>query len=272
MVGKLRHLIMACAIALAVAACTAPSGNGYIDFTPADDTALAGVVQLPGTGNTEEPRAVAALESVGVNPIDYIDTGGTVTDQGNAVQLDCAVGSCSWAMYSFEIQDRDMQALRLQLGFSAAEECWVGVGNFDSGRWQWQKLSGAGPHSRSLIQSANEFQSPLGRLYFIVLAYDDNDVTVSDLQIDHDVQVAAPTYIADIAPLLNGSTGEKSCTGCHGGISPNLETYTAVKNNANAVMASVKQSSGWMPPNGSQWSQANQDLFQAWIDAGKPES
>lgn len=103
------------------------------------------------------------------------------------------------------------------------------------------------------------------------------DANVTDADISALSFVGTPvqvlvTYVADIAPLMNGSTGEDSCIGCHGGISPKLETYTQVKNNEDKISTQVNKNSGWMPEGGPKWSQANLDLFQAWIDDGLLEN
>ncbi len=114
--------------------------------------------------------------------------------------------------------------------------------------------------------------------------FDFNPVSLNANVVSKDIAdlnfVASPvqqtvTYVADIAPLINGSTGEKSCLDCHSGQFPeaglDFSTYQVVKDNAANINIQVNKSSGWMPKNGAKWSQANRDLFQAWIDGGRLE-
>ncbi|MEZ5338450.1 MAG: carboxypeptidase-like regulatory domain-containing protein [bacterium] len=80
------------------------------------------------------------------------------------------------------------------------------------------------------------------------------------------------TYIADIAPLMNGSTGEDTCLDCHSGQFPegdlDFSTYQVVKDNANNIKTEVNRNLDWMPKDGDKWSAANRALFQKWIDDG----
>jgi hypothetical protein len=98
------------------------------------------------------------------------------------------------------------------------------------------------------------------------------DADISSLSFVGTAIQATVTYDADIAPLLSGDRGEATCLGCHGGISPTLETYQQVSSNANAINDAVNANSNGMPPSGPKWSQENLDLFQAWIDGGKLEN
>ncbi|MEZ5338451.1 MAG: hypothetical protein R3F46_09310 [bacterium] len=268
MIRMYRGVIVAM-LALLLGACTAPGSSGYIDFSPVNDLQLAGLPALPGAGLITEPRQTAALDAMSISPLDYSSSGGTLTEQTPDLLLDSSAQGLSWAMYNVDVSGLDLQELNLTVSYSAEPLCWVALGDFNAGRWDWLEFSQTSL-SRPLTGGAGNYVSPLNRLYLVVMGFDDNDLSIQDIQIVHQTTDPIPTYNADIAPLLSGNTGEKSCTGCHGGISPNLESYSSVSANANAVLNSVSQSSGFMPPS-QHWSQASIDLFQAWIDAGKPE-
>jgi uncharacterized membrane protein len=76
------------------------------------------------------------------------------------------------------------------------------------------------------------------------------------------------SYATQIAPLLKAN-----CTSCHGGSNPqsgiDLSTYANASKNANVANSAIQ--SGIMPPGGS-LSTANKQLFQAWVNAGKPNN
>ena len=75
------------------------------------------------------------------------------------------------------------------------------------------------------------------------------------------------SYSKQIAPLIKAS-----CS-CHGASNPqagvNLSTYAGAK--ANAAAANDVIQGGAMPPAG-QLSDADLQLFQAWVDAGEPNN
>ncbi|MCB1216164.1 hypothetical protein KDL44_02150 [bacterium] len=256
-------------LAMFLGACSAPGGSGYIDFSPVDSLQLAAVPALPGTGLTPESRQAAALESMNISPLDYNSSGGTVTDQAPDLLLDSQAQGMSWVLYNVDVSGLDLQELNLTIAYTGNQTCWVALGEFNAGRWSWEQISQT-TASRTLSGGTGNYVSPLSRLYFVVLGFNDNDLAIQNIEIVHQTADPIPTYNADIAPLLSGNTGEKSCTGCHGGISPNLESYSSVLANANAVLSSVSRSSDFMPPS-QHWGQDSIDLFQAWIDAGKPE-
>lgn len=88
-----------------------------------------------------------------------------------------------------------------------------------------------------------------------------------------------PTWTADIFPLIDGQTGEYRCLECHFGSSPaaghDWSSYTEVHDNADKIIDRTNRDSiaeGRMPKMGNKWSQANLDLFQAWVDGGKLEN
>jgi len=340
---------------LLLGACGGNAGTGGTDqlILPRDIVNDA----IPDLSELDGYHGVSAVDPVGVDPLLYMLSGGTVTDQSPDLLLDSDPDTLSWAMYS--VPTAGKQAVSLSMSFTNPNDpgVWIGLANFGSGRWEFQPMFTASPAEVNLSPASRaDFISPLENFYFLALSYDNLDVVLTDLTVGTDVpppptftisgQVTdgggslqgiliglnpggssttsdaggnysfsgleagsytitptdsgytfaplslspvitdaditgqsflgtavqqAVTYIADIAPLLDGSTGEKTCTGCHGGISPTLETYTQVKNNASAINSAVNQNSGWMPQGGSKWSQANLDLFQAWIDDGKLE-
>ncbi|MCB1216161.1 carboxypeptidase regulatory-like domain-containing protein [bacterium] len=91
--------------------------------------------------------------------------------------------------------------------------------------------------------------------------------------------MAAPTWTADILPLINGSTGETNCLMCHSGSLPaagrDWSIYANVRDNSALINTRVNLEDSdpfQMPQPGPKWSQANLDLFQAWIDGGKLEN
>ena len=337
---------------LLLGACGGNAGPGNTDLAAVP----AGLqdAELPALTQLDAFHRVSLVGPIGVDPLLYLQSGGTVTDQAPDLLLDSDSGSLSWAMYSVSVPGK--QAISLSMSFSNPNEpgAWIGLASFGSGRWEFQPMFTASPAELTLSPASRpEFISPLENFYFLVLSYDNVDVVISELTVDTDApppptftisgQVtdgisplqgiliglnpggaststdasgnysfgsleagsytitptdagytfdplslsptlvdadltgqsfvgtpvqAAVTYIADIAPLLAGDTGEKKCTSCHGGIPPNLETYAQVKSNANAVKSAVNKNDGWMPQGGSKWSQANLDLFQAWIDDG----
>jgi len=81
------------------------------------------------------------------------------------------------------------------------------------------------------------------------------------------------TYTASIAPICAAW-----CTGCHGGSKPangiSLETYDGVAAcaNSNRLMGALYHDSGFypMPKGGSSLTPCEIDLFQKWINIGKP--
>jgi len=79
--------------------------------------------------------------------------------------------------------------------------------------------------------------------------------------------VVSVTYTNDIKPLL-----DLKCVGCHGSSGAaagvQLQDYTHAKANASLSLAAIKNNS--MPPGGP-LTQAQKDLFQAWVDAGEPQ-
>jgi hypothetical protein len=99
---------------------------------------------------------------------------------------------------------------------------------------------------------------------------------VGDLNFVATPVVVLVTYVVDIAPLIDGSTGEKSCLECHSGQFPegdlDFSTYPVVRDNADIMNTEVNRNFEWMPKDGDKWSQENLDLFQAWIDGGKLEN
>ena len=128
-------------------------------------------------------------------------------------------------------------------------------------------FSGLAPGDYTITPTdANFTFAPLSRNQTIV------DMDVNSVSFVGSPDAQAVTYVSDIAPLINGSTGEKSCLDCHIGSFPagglNLSTYTVVKNNAAKINIQVNKSVNWMPKGFAKWSQANLDLFQAWIDGG----
>ncbi|MEZ5338448.1 MAG: carboxypeptidase-like regulatory domain-containing protein [bacterium] len=91
--------------------------------------------------------------------------------------------------------------------------------------------------------------------------------------------IPAPTWTADILPLINGSTGETNCLMCHSGSFPEAgrdwSVYANVRDNSALINTRVNLADSdpfQMPQPGPKWSQANLDLFQAWIDGGKLEN
>jgi hypothetical protein len=81
------------------------------------------------------------------------------------------------------------------------------------------------------------------------------------------------TYASSIAPICNAW-----CTGCHGGSNPangqSLETYDDVVACANGgrLMGALRHESGYsgMPKGGEMLSTCEINLFQKWINLGKP--
>ena len=81
------------------------------------------------------------------------------------------------------------------------------------------------------------------------------------------------TYAASIAPICSAW-----CTGCHGGSNPangmSLETYDNVVACANGgrLMGSLRHDNGYsaMPKGGEMLSPCEINLFQKWINIGKP--
>ncbi len=81
------------------------------------------------------------------------------------------------------------------------------------------------------------------------------------------------TYAASIAPICAAW-----CTGCHGGSNPanglSLETYDEVAACANSgrLMGAIRHETGfsWMPKGGEMLSPCDINLFQKWINIGKP--
>ena len=106
----------------------------------------------------------------------------------------------------------------------------------------------------------------------------DSDLTDQDF-IAEPVQMTV-TYVDDIASLIDGDNGnEKSCLDCHSGQFPDadldLSTYTAVRDNATEINFRVnlpETDDDFMPRFNPKWSQANLDLFQAWINGGLLEN
>ena len=131
-------------------------------------------------------------------------------------------------------------------------------------------FAGMAPGEYVLTPSSDNFNfTPSSRKVTVI----DKDVTGNSF-VGAPVQQAV-TYVNDIAPLINGSTGEKSCLDCHIGSFPagglNFSTYTVVKNNADKINFQVNKSMNWMPKGFPKWSQANLDLFQDWINDGNIE-
>lgn len=81
------------------------------------------------------------------------------------------------------------------------------------------------------------------------------------------------TYTISIAPIT-----QAWCTGCHGGSKPangmSLETYDDVVACANSgrLMGAIRHEPGYsgMPQGGEMLSQCEINLFQKWINTGKP--
>jgi hypothetical protein len=81
------------------------------------------------------------------------------------------------------------------------------------------------------------------------------------------------TYTNSIAPII-----QAWCLGCHSGSNPanglSLETYDQVVACANSgrLMGAILQESGYypMPKGGNKLSQCEINLFQKWINTGKP--
>ncbi|MCC7476857.1 carboxypeptidase regulatory-like domain-containing protein [bacterium] len=76
------------------------------------------------------------------------------------------------------------------------------------------------------------------------------------------------SYSSDIAPIM-----ESYCTGCHDADTPSadipLTTYQEVKSAAASSLSTMQDES--MPPGPNKPSAAEIQLFQDWIDAGKPQ-
>ncbi len=77
---------------------------------------------------------------------------------------------------------------------------------------------------------------------------------------------AAVTYTADVRPIIQATCGSCHTTSSVGGI--NLNTYANASMNAAASLAEILADS--MPP-GTPLSSGDKDLWQVWIDDGKPE-
>jgi hypothetical protein len=78
-----------------------------------------------------------------------------------------------------------------------------------------------------------------------------------------------PSYALDIASIMSSQ-----CTSCHGGgQSPNLSTYTNVKNNINNVITDVTTTTSTstnhiMPPSGTKLTTAQVNLLKQWQSTG----
>ncbi len=346
-------------LALTVSSCSGSSGQTSPEnlsqpmlVVPADLPSLESLDQIHGT---------SAVDPVNVDPLTFLFSGGTVTEQTPNLLLDSKAGTTSWAMYSVPTVGKEVVSLSVSFTSPGDPGVWMACANFGSGRWEFKPMFTVSPAEFSVPAGQGpDFISTLGNFFFVVLSFDNRDAVLTEIVVGLDVPppptysisgtvtdgssgdfrslqgilvaltpgvadtttdangnfsfsgleagsytitptddgftfdplsvsptitdaditglsfVGTPvqqtvTYDADIAPLMDGSTGEKSCIGCHGGISPTLETFAQVSANADAINQEVNKSSDWMPPNGSKWSQDNLDLFQAWIDGGKLE-
>lgn len=251
------------AVSLLLSSCSVTGATGNSNTIASEAGLYASLPQLP------QDRVAMAGDPPILDPQIYAFSGGTVADQGADLLIDSDAGSVSWAMYSFATGGEDMESLEMVLSYPQGSGGWLALGNYATSRWDWISLDGNESPSIPLpMEAGKDYTSAAGTFYFVLLSFDGNDLLVQGLEVT--APAGVPTYNADIAPLLDGSTGENSCTGCHGGISPNLETYANVSANASAVLDSVSKTSGFMPP-GQRWSEDNIALFQAWIDGGKPE-
>ena len=258
------------AVALLVSSCTSPVLDANTDYIPPPGHSLfETVADLPGGVDLREPSASSPAD---VDPLSYMESAGLVSSISDSVLLDSeAGGSSSWVMYGYDLAGSDPVGLGLELQFPGEPGGWLALADYDAGRWSWHFLADANADLPDLTEfSDTALKSAGDRLYFVILSHGGADLQLDGITVITDDGIPV-TYDAHIAPLLDGSTGENSCTGCHGGISPPLETFEQVRDNAEAVLASVVAESDFMPP-AKRWSQSSIDLFESWINGGKPEN
>jgi hypothetical protein len=252
--------LLSAGLALALIAC----GSSTPELDQLQAAVLSGLPALP-SGSRDVYHAPSMAQHAAQLGKDTFERSAGASENGNNLNLAASTGALEYAMYQFHTANPPdaitVNATPSQTGM----EYWLALANYASFKWEL-----AGPYtSTQMIQVSamnGTFTSPGGNVYGVVLAYNGNTVQVGGTTVDYDDGVAAVTYTSDIQPIIANRCSPCHTAGASGGVS--LNSYATASANANLALTQITQ--GSMPPSGA-LPAAQQNLWQAWVDQGKPE-
>ena len=192
---------------LLLAGCTA--GNGSQADPPGLADLQAITESLPPVSGLEGQRISSAFVDEQIDPHSRIDNSTSVAEDGNSLRLSSLSASSAWAIYSFNTQGGTLDDLEVTTGLDAGEGFWFALADFEDGRWEFRPRSTVSPFNVDLSNAQSEgYISPAGILYFVVLAYDGDDITIDSLTVNIEYPVltfsVAGTILDDGSQPLQG--------------------------------------------------------------------
>ena len=201
---------------------------------------------LPEDGHFRPNRA-AAVSSFTRLGAEFNSASANVAVDGSSAGYSPGA-SAEFAIWRFDATPADsLGSLDISLAdVSSGASYWVGIANYDSGRWQWLGSSGdPSLYHYDLNDSPGEHSSPAGHIYIAVLSATDLSFKVSSLTIEYlqrfnvsgvvmDLQdkllpgVLLTTNLSDPQQVLSGADGTFTLNGIPNGdwaVMANLSGY-----------------------------------------------
>lgn len=130
-------------------------------------------------------RAAATLIDSVIKGSEYFEKSSGPLGSTNSLFFDVPANVTDYAIYQYAVADDELLKLTLDLTISAGNQAWVGLADFNKGRWQF-----GGPtesaSSEFDLSAVPGYKSPAGNFYFAVIGWNGSSFTVNSATVQTD--------------------------------------------------------------------------------------
>lgn len=186
-------ILLAVAGLVMVPACGGGGGAAPVEVNQPGAESMQPQVQVPFPGGEAPLRTGSAIQlrsslgkDAGNSGIISTDPGSSsfAMPNGNDMLLVAYPDDYAFAVYELNAGAFQFSAIHYQMTIADPQKTWLGVADYDAGRWRWQRFQ---PGAGMVDTSGFNATGPNGNAYLAVLAGPDTSVTVEEVWLEVDV-------------------------------------------------------------------------------------